>query len=169
MSNFKKSIYKLVKRISSSFMTIGAIAIVFMMLLTAVDVILRYVFNSPILGGYEITSLLLVAAVFFCIAHTFLHDGHISVELLVSKLPVKSQRWFAKFSYLIVFLLFALITWQSIFQAGVLFRNNEVTPELEITTVILPAMVALGSITLCLVSLLKLFIGDTNNGEEEEQ
>ena len=49
---------------------VGAAVVMVMVVMTLSDVIMCYVFNSPITGAKEITEVLLVVAVFFTIAHT---------------------------------------------------------------------------------------------------
>jgi tripartite ATP-independent transporter DctM subunit len=70
---------------------LGAAVVFFMVLLTLSDVIMRYVFNSPILGAKEITEVLLITAVFFTIAHTYNKKGHVSVDVVTGKLGSKSS------------------------------------------------------------------------------
>jgi TRAP-type C4-dicarboxylate transport system permease small subunit len=53
------------KRRAEALLGVAASAILFaMMLLTAVDVVARYVFNHPLRGAFEITELLLVVLIF---------------------------------------------------------------------------------------------------------
>jgi tripartite ATP-independent transporter DctM subunit len=68
----------------------GAGIIFCMVGLTLSDVIARYVFNSPILGAKEVTEVMLIAAVFFTIAHTYNKKGHVSVDVVTGKLGSKS-------------------------------------------------------------------------------
>ena len=70
---------------------VGSAVIFVMVMLTLSDVIARYVFNSPIIGAKEITEVLLVTAVFFCIAHTHNQKGHVSVDVVTGKLGSKSS------------------------------------------------------------------------------
>jgi TRAP-type C4-dicarboxylate transport system permease small subunit len=53
------------KRRAEALLGVAASAILFaMMLLTAVDVVARYVFNRPLRGAFEVTELLLVVLIF---------------------------------------------------------------------------------------------------------
>ena len=56
--------------------------LVAMMLLTVADVFLRYVFNSPIFGGTEITEGIMLATAFSGMILCTILKGHIKVELI---------------------------------------------------------------------------------------
>jgi tripartite ATP-independent transporter DctM subunit len=70
---------------------IGSAVIMLMVGMTFADVIMRYLFNSPITGAMEITQVLLIAAVFLAIAHTHNQKGHVSVDVVTGKLGAKSS------------------------------------------------------------------------------
>jgi len=65
----------------------GALATFAMMCLTSADAISRYLFNSPIVGAYEITEkYLMVAAVFLGLSFAYRGGGFIRVTFLVDRL-----------------------------------------------------------------------------------
>ena len=72
---------KTVAWVSRVFGTIAGWTLVGMMLLTAADVILR-AFRRPILGTYEIVSLLGAIVIAFAMPQTTLQEGHVSVEIV---------------------------------------------------------------------------------------
>src|ERR1700730_13159714 len=56
--------------------------------LTSADALSRYLFNSPILGAYEITEkYLMVAAIFLGLSYAFRGGVFIRVTFLVDRLP----------------------------------------------------------------------------------
>jgi len=58
-----------------------------MMILTLLDVFGRYLFNSPIMGAYEITELMLVILIFAGIPLASANDEHIAVDLIDGVMP----------------------------------------------------------------------------------
>lgn len=59
-----------------------------MMLLTAADAMGRYLFNAPIIGAYEVTEkYLMVALIFFGLAHAFRGGVFIRVTFFINLLP----------------------------------------------------------------------------------
>ncbi len=70
---------------------IGGSVLFLMMVLTVIDVFMRYVFNSPLLGVQEITEFMLVTFVFFTLAYTETEQSHIRVDFVMDRLPSKFQ------------------------------------------------------------------------------
>jgi TRAP-type C4-dicarboxylate transport system permease small subunit len=62
---------------------IAASAILFsMMTLTFVDVVLRYVFNRPLRGGFEVTELMLLALIFAGLPLVTHANEHVTMDLI---------------------------------------------------------------------------------------
>jgi len=73
--------------------------LVAMFLFTTADVVLRYFFNKPILGGLEITAYALQLTVFSGIAFTQVQKGHIRVETFFSRFPLRVQNIIESVTY----------------------------------------------------------------------
>jgi TRAP-type C4-dicarboxylate transport system permease small subunit len=79
---------KLLHRCEFVLVMLAAFACGVMMLLTSADAMSRYLFNSPILGAYEITEkYLMVAAVFLGMSYAYRGGVFIRVTFLVDRLP----------------------------------------------------------------------------------
>ena len=70
---------------------LALITIVIMMMLTTVDVFLRYVFNRPILGSFEVTELLMVSVAGLSLAWCTLKSGHIRVDIIINMFSKKTR------------------------------------------------------------------------------
>lgn len=81
---------KAFKKITAASRVLVMVAVVFMMLITVVDVVLRKFFLSPILGVTEYSQMIMVV-ILLAAASTGMADGHIKVDLVSSKLPKKAQ------------------------------------------------------------------------------
>ena len=68
-----------------------------MMGVTLLDVFLRYVFNSPIRGSYDLVETMLVVFVFHGMSTAFLQRRNIVIDLIDSFAPPpsSSSRWSA--------------------------------------------------------------------------
>lgn len=66
---------------------LAAAAMFAMMTLTFVDVVGRYLFSSPLGGGFEITEFLLATLIFLGLPMVTAANGHIDVDLLDSAIP----------------------------------------------------------------------------------
>jgi TRAP-type C4-dicarboxylate transport system permease small subunit len=129
---------------------IASFTVIAMMLLTCIDVILRFL-RCPIPGVYETVGLLGAIFVSFSLANTSMTKSHIAVDFLVRKLSQKIQDMIYCIHTLIATVLFGLIAWQSIWYALELKANNEVSPTLQISTYPFVFGLAIGCFMLCLV------------------
>ena len=103
--------------IARSINGVGATALTLMMLLTAVDVFLRYIFDRPITGSYELTEFLMAILVAFGLAYTAVHQGHINVDLLITGTSPRSQAVINSITALLSLGFFTLMTWRSFLYA----------------------------------------------------
>jgi TRAP-type transport system small permease protein len=81
----------------------GAVITIFlMMVIIAFTVIARGVFNTPIVGDYELVQLMMVILVGLGVAYTESIDAHVKVGLLVDRFNRKAQAVIDVFVYLLV-------------------------------------------------------------------
>lgn len=80
-------------------------------LLTFVNVVLRYVFDSGLSWAGEMTQYLFIWSAFFGAAYGFKKGTHISVTILIEKFPPKVAKYCLLFSHLLttIFLLFIIV------------------------------------------------------------
>ena len=139
---------------------LAGIAILAMMLLTCTDVFLRYTFNAPIEGSFDVTQMLMVVVVFFALAYCGWTGGHVVVDLLRDVLP---PRLLVPLSVLVNgvgFTVMVIITWQALVTASDFMRTGE-TP----MTVLIPKypfviVTAFGASIYAAVLLFKTFRPD---------
>jgi TRAP-type C4-dicarboxylate transport system permease small subunit len=62
--------------------------------LVAINVILRYVFNSPWVFVEEYTGYMVIIATFLALAYTLKKGSHVKVEVVVNRLPAKVRSYF---------------------------------------------------------------------------
>lgn len=112
----------MIVRILSKAERICAIAsgafILFMMLLTTVDVFMRYVLNSPLKGNYELQPMLLIGVVYLAAASVQAQRKHISLDLLPSHVSPANQSTLRLFGDIIFLVFSALVFWQFILATG---------------------------------------------------
>jgi TRAP-type C4-dicarboxylate transport system permease small subunit len=142
---------KAVFPISRFLLFIGQFALVMMVLLTVVDVFLRYVFNRPILGSYELTEFMMAVLVFSTVGYTMIVKGHVVVDLVFAKLPQRARDILECITSLIGFILFAVVAWRNAVHASTAWGRNDVTAELFIPISPFILFVALGIAVLSLV------------------
>jgi tripartite ATP-independent transporter DctM subunit len=137
-----------ISRITNGF---GQFTLAALMLLITADVGLRYFFNRPIKGSYELVEFMLVMVVFLGLAYTQTRKGHISVSLLTANMPFSRQVVIKSLTSLLCLGIFLLVTWRSFMQAGVWQSSNTVSGVLEIPSFPFMWVTVFGSGLLCLV------------------
>lgn len=99
--------------VEKGFIVISAAIIGLMMFITTVDVVLRYIFNSPLPGVFILCEMFMVCAVYLSIAYVQQHKGHVRVDIIIDKLK-GSPRIAIELSILILSLIaFSLVFWRT--------------------------------------------------------
>jgi TRAP-type C4-dicarboxylate transport system permease small subunit len=97
---------------SIAFNYIGILALFLMMLLVAIDVILRYVFNSPYTGSYDFIEMMMAVLVFCGLAYCTYEEGHVRVDVILSRLSARNRGILSVIAYIPSVLIVGLITWR---------------------------------------------------------
>jgi TRAP-type C4-dicarboxylate transport system permease small subunit len=126
---------------------VSAVMLGFMMMLTVVDVFMRYIFNAPITGATEISELMMVIVVFPALAWIAVERSHIKVDLLVSTLRRRVQLSVEIVTLLLALATFVIITWQSFLES---MEVNMATSLLEVPEAPFHWIMTLGLAMLCL-------------------
>jgi TRAP-type C4-dicarboxylate transport system permease small subunit len=64
-----------------------------LMIMILLEVLTRYVLRAPLGISDEMGGYILVAVTFMGLAYTWKEDGHVRVDLLVSRMPKKIVKW----------------------------------------------------------------------------
>ena len=136
--------------VSSLLARVGAVALFAMMLLTTADVVGRYVFNSPIIGAFEITEFLVLILIFSFIAYTQAEKGHISVDLLFSRFPKRARIIIDLVNHSICLVVLALIAWMGYQQGLELKEVAERSANLGIPRYPFAFFLAFGCVVMCI-------------------
>ena len=91
---------------------ISTVLIIILMSLTTMDVVLRYIFGSPIKGAYEVSEMFFLAAVFLGLAYTQLFREHVNADLLVSRLSKRTNLILETIMLLLALFIYALFSWK---------------------------------------------------------
>jgi len=121
---------KAVTGISSVFNMVASAALVLMMVLSCADIFMRYLFNSPITGTYDLVGLSGAVLASFAMPYTMLKKGHVAVEILIQSLSRGKQLVVESFSHLLGISLFLVLVWQAILLSRDMKAAGEVTPTL---------------------------------------
>ncbi len=106
-------------------------ALAFASALLFVNVILRYVFLSPISWAEEVTLYLMVWIVFVGGSVAVRTRGHIAIDLLPLMLPADKKRWLATAIHLMALVFFAVFFWYSLQHTLRVRSIGQLTPILQ--------------------------------------
>ena len=123
--------FTILRFISKLLNIIAGIAVTVMMLLTVADVLLR-AGGHPIIGTYEIVTLLLALVIGFGIPQVSLDRGHVYMEFLLEKFSKRGKDMMNVFTRILCLILFAFIGY-NLFSVGAGFRaSGEVTATIQL-------------------------------------
>lgn len=154
MKVFIKALEGLTRRLNQIAVIISAVLLFFMMMLTFADVTGRY-FIRPVLGTLEMTNLALAVLVCLGFGSVQLGKDHIAIGIFVDRLPPRAQAVFDAVTYLVMVIILALMTWQTIVFAN--RTQTSVTGELGLPIYIFVYICAIGIALYALTTLLDLF------------
>ncbi len=101
-----------IQKINRFIAGVGAWFLIPLMLITAVDVVARDVFNHPIPGTVELSQYMLAVFILLGLAYTQQVKAHVAVSLFTSRLPPYTQFIFNIVASLLCLFITCIITWQ---------------------------------------------------------
>ena len=134
---------------------VGGAALVFIVVLTVVDVVLRS-FRRPILGAYEIVAFSGAIVILFSLPLTSWMRNHIYVDFLILGFSQKVRSLFNIVTRVLVSCLFFLFGWNMLKYAMDLRRSGEVSATLKMPFYPVVYAVGICCFVQCLVSLCDL-------------
>ena len=98
-----------------------------LMALVTLNVILRAVFKSPILGTYDLTGFMTVIIIGCGLAYCSIDNGHIEIGYFVDKARPKVRAWIVRIGRILSFVVLSVYTY-ALFNMGMrLYKANEVS------------------------------------------
>lgn len=91
MKNYLNAYCKGASKIAYISGIFGTLSMGFLVLMTVCDVFLRFFFNKPILGSFEITEYAMIPIIFFAIPWATQQKANVRVELFIGKIRKKPR------------------------------------------------------------------------------
>ncbi len=104
----------LAKRLSQVLSFSAAAILAVMMFLTALDVCLRYFFNRPLAGAFELVGYMMAILVPFSIAYCYQEKGHIVVDIFMERFRKKTRLAVDIITIFLTMIFTVLIAWQNV-------------------------------------------------------
>ena len=143
-----------VEKISKFLNAIAGISLVFLMLLTIADVILR-MFKRPVVGTYELVAFAGAVVIGFSMPLTSFIRQHIFVDFFILKFSQKVRNIFNTATRGLVMALFLLVGWNMFKYARDLQKSGEVSLTLQ-----LPFYPVAYGVGVCCFILFQVFVCD---------
>jgi TRAP-type C4-dicarboxylate transport system permease small subunit len=105
----------------------SVVAILFVMLFVCAEVLMRYAFNSPILGHLEASELLVPIIVFLALSYTQATRGHVGMDLVLDSTPPGARRYAEMATLLISIFICSVLAFFSFKNAYQLWLFDDVT------------------------------------------
>lgn len=156
IKQISNSLNRLVRPLVSAIAFVAGVGLIFMMLLTAIDVILRFL-NRPISGAYELIEYAMALTVGFSVtvaAHT---RTHITVDILTQKLKKNAEKVLAALATLIAAIYAFPCFWQSTLQIKEMHASGMTSAVLRIAVYPFTAVVAISLLFTTIVLLADVF------------
>ncbi len=129
---------------------LGCVALFAMMCLTVVDVVGRYVFNSPILGAFEITEFMILVMVFSFLGYAQAQKAHVTVDILYDRFPATIRKTIRIFNYIISFIVILIVCWMGFEKAAETFQTGERPLNLAVPNYPFVFFLSFGAMVLCI-------------------
>ena len=113
-------------------MIVGGVAVLSLMSLATINVVLRFFFNAPYRGAYEIVGFLGAIVIAFALGYTQKRKDHIVVDILTEKFPKRVNRILDGINYFVTTIFFAIVSWQLFVWGMKISRSGEVSETIKI-------------------------------------
>ncbi|MGV8939257.1 MAG: TRAP transporter small permease [Allorhizobium sp.] len=156
---------RLLERYFGLLLLIAIAALIAMMLTTVADVFMRYVFNAPVRGSYDIVEISLLISVYFALPTVIFEGQAILIDLIDGMIPPRLLKALKMIAALTAVAMLALLFWSMLKPAGEAYSYGDIKLELDLPTWIIWSFALFGlanSILAGLAAVLKIQ-RDTND------
>jgi TRAP-type C4-dicarboxylate transport system permease small subunit len=143
------------RQLSGWFEWIGLAAMLLIMAITCIDVVGAKVFHWRLFGAIDTVMLSQIVAIAFAVSMVLILGRHIQVHLFIDRLPRRAQAVIDSIVLLLGLGLFSLIIWQLCVLGYTFQTSGEYSQSAYIPYHPFAYGIALASIPVCLVLLLK--------------
>lgn len=132
---------------------ISGLTLVLMALMSLRSILGRSLFNSPLLGDYELVQMLSAVAVSLSLPYTNWVKGHVIVDFFTTNAPAKVNRWLDAVAQAFIAFFSAILCWNTLRGLFDLKSTGDASMLLEIPTWWTYGPIALAFAVLCATAL----------------
>ncbi|MFG1466428.1 TRAP transporter small permease subunit [Xanthobacter sp. DSM 24535] len=118
---------KVITLLEQAWMVVATLMLLAIMLVSTLDVGLRYAFNSPLGWSYDLISIYLMSGLFFfALSDTLRCNDHVCVDLLHTVMTPRQRHAALILGYALASVVFALMIWPAFQRTVESWRNDDV-------------------------------------------
>ncbi len=151
-----KHMTKFISYPSSFLFGAAMVAMVFVMLIVSADVFMRYVFNSPIDGQWDLSTMAFAVIIWGPMTAAALRGSHIALTFLLDRFPRLPRLVLQVVISLVTSGMLALVSWQLLQHAIRLDETEFVSPTLRIPHAPVAYFAAFSCFIMALAFLIRL-------------
>lgn len=144
--------FKMIDRLNQGLAILAGLALVCMMLLVVFNAVKR-LYSDPIAGTVELVSWLGAITAVFSLGYAQLHRGHVYIDLLVNKLPNRSQKIIHSFMNVLSMGFFLIAAWQIVSYGLDLMNSGVVSETIQVAFYPLVILCSVGFFSLVMAIL----------------
>jgi len=139
------------------FIFIASVMMAGLMIIVCVDLTLRYVFNSPLIWGTEVTEILLLYITFLGAAQVFRENSHVVIDILLVFGSARRRRILGLLSCAIVGIVAGILVFYGFSATYNHYVRGVFNPTIIVTPIaLILVIIPLGCVPLLLEVLLKI-------------
>ncbi len=124
---FYKPMLVVFRWLEQALLAVSILMILGLMFYVAVEVLMRYGFNSPQPGHLELSELIIIAVVFLAVSYTQRTHGHVGMDLVLDALSPAARRLAMMAALVVSSLVCAVISWFSVKNTYLFWLYEDVT------------------------------------------
>lgn len=155
---------RILERISHGIEIVAGVIMGLVTLLVVASATGRYLFAYPLPDAFDMSRLLLGAAVMWGFASVGYRGSHIKVDILAEHLPAGPRRWIDTFAWSVLLLFTVLLAWKMYLRVASAAASNESTMDLRLHAWPMMGLIWLGVVVSLPAILARLILIVTGRG-----
>lgn len=154
----------ILERTSHGIEVVAGVIMGLVTLLVVASAIGRYLFAHPLPDAFDMSRLLLGAAIMWGFASVGFRGSHIKVDLVAERLPIGARRWVDAFAWTVLLIFTALLAWKMLGRVSSAAASNESTMDLRTPVWPMMGLIWLGVVVSLPTILARLLLIVTGRG-----
>src|SRR6478752_3016136 len=151
----RDGLLRLAGRVQRVQLWLAVVALVALMMVTVIDVFMRYLFNRPVRGSFDAVEGLLLLFVFNSMAATFFGRRNVVIDIIDSFVPRRLSGMLIRIADFLSVLILGLLAWAMLVPAAQSYAYGELKQDLGLPIFILwiAALASLVGTLFCAVAI----------------